>query len=229
LGIGNIIKNLDWSYLTNLLRSLLPALVCITIHEMCHGLIAYKLGDQTAKNAGRLTLNPIRHIDPFGLLMMAVFGFGWAKPVPVNMMNFKKPKNGMALVALAGPTSNMLLALVAIFLFGLIWSTGTITKFGTEMLFFLFRTAYLSICLGLLNLIPIPPLDGSKILFSILPEKAYFNLMRYEKYGLIVFVLVLWSGIISKPLTVAAQVLFQRFSEVVAPNATDLFRLFMGG
>ena len=102
---GNVMRNLDWSVPVQMLLSVIPALLCITLHELSHGFVAYKLGDNTAKDMGRLTLNPIKHLDIFGLLMMVVFKFGWAKPVPVNMRNFKHPKRGMALTALAGPAA----------------------------------------------------------------------------------------------------------------------------
>ena len=113
--LQSIWNGLDWSYLLNIVLSVVPALLCITFHEVSHGCVAYRLGDPTAKNAGRLTLNPLKHIDMMGLLMMVVFKFGWAKPVPVNMMRFRNPKRGMALTALAGPVSNVLLALVFLF------------------------------------------------------------------------------------------------------------------
>ena len=105
-----------------MLLAVIPALVCITFHEVSHGFVAYKLGDSTAKDAGRLTLNPIKHIDIFGLLMMVVFKFGWAKPVPINMNNFKNPKGGMAITALAGPVSNVLLAAVVLLIYGLLYT-----------------------------------------------------------------------------------------------------------
>lgn len=110
--LQSIWRGLDWSVLTNLLLSVVPALICITLHELAHGYVAYRLGDDTAKRAGRLTLNPLRHIDIMGLLMMIVFKFGWAKPVPVNMWKFKNPKKGMAITAAAGPIANLLIALV---------------------------------------------------------------------------------------------------------------------
>ena len=119
--LQSIWYGLDWSYLLNIVLSVVPALLCITFHEVSHGWVAYRLGDPTAKNAGRLTLNPLKHIDMMGLLMMVVFKFGWAKPVPVNMMRFRNPKRGMALTALAGPASNVLLALVFLFLYGLLY------------------------------------------------------------------------------------------------------------
>ena len=117
----NIWKNLDWTVPVQMVMNILPSLLCITLHELSHGYVAYLLGDTTAKDAGRLTLNPIKHIDIMGLLMMVVFRFGWAKPVPVNMYRFKNPKKGMAVTALAGPVCNLLLAGVFLFLYGLLY------------------------------------------------------------------------------------------------------------
>ena len=116
----NIWKNLDWTVPVQIVMNILPSLLCITLHELSHGYVACRLGDTTAKDAGRLTLNPIKHIDIMGLLMMVVFRFGWAKPVPVNMYRFKNPKKGMAVTALAGPACNFLLAGVFLFLYGLL-------------------------------------------------------------------------------------------------------------
>ena len=110
--LHDIWNGLDWSVLTNLLLSIIPALVCITLHELAHGYVAYRLGDDTAKRAGRLTLNPLKHIDIMGLAMMVIFKFGWAKPVPVNMWKFKNPKKGMAITAAAGPLSNIIIAVI---------------------------------------------------------------------------------------------------------------------
>ena len=118
--LQSIWNGLDWSYLLNIVLSVVPSLLCITFHETCHGLVAYWLGDPTAKRAGRLTLNPLRHIDIGGLLMMALFRFGWAKPVPVDMRYFKHPKRDMALTAAAGPLSNVLLAYLAVLLYGVL-------------------------------------------------------------------------------------------------------------
>ena len=176
------------------------ALLCITFHESCHGLTALWLGDKTAKNQGRLSLNPLRHVDIPGLVMMAVFKFGWAKPVPVNMRNFKKPKWGMALTALAGPLSNVLLAFLALlFAYGITTFTGE-NGIWEYLLLFFFYTAVLSCGLAVFNLIPIPPLDGSKVLFAFLPERAYEKLMRYEKYGMILLFVLLFTGTLDAPL-----------------------------
>ena len=181
-----------------MLLAVIPALVCITFHEVSHGFVAYKLGDNTAKDAGRLTLNPIKHIDIFGLLMMVVFKFGWAKPVPINMNNFKNPKGGMAITALAGPVSNVLLAAVFLLIYGFLYTPlAAAGTFGEVIGNMLYLTAYLSCALAVFNIIPISPLDGSKVLFSFLPEKAYYTLMRYEMIGMVVLLFIVWSGAFS--------------------------------
>lgn len=190
--LQSIWNGLDWSYLLNIVLSVVPALLCITFHEVSHGWVAYRLGDPTAKNAGRLTLNPLKHIDMMGLLMMVVFKFGWAKPVPVNMMRFRNPKRGMALTALAGPVSNVLLALVFLFLYGLLYRALYSVQFLLDMIWL---TAYISLALAIFNIIPVSPLDGSKVLFAFLPDRAYMTLMRYEKYGMLVLFVLVWLGV----------------------------------
>ena len=186
--MSEIFRNLDWSYLTDLLIQLIPALLCIMIHEICHGAAAYALGDRTAATQGRLSLNPLRHIDWFGLVMLAAFHFGWAKPVSVDMRNFRHPKRDMALTALAGPASNFILAALALFLFGLFYRDLYTSGAGRFFIRLLQYLAILSISLGLFNLIPIPPLDGSKVLFSFLPDRAYIRLMVLEKYGMFLLI-----------------------------------------
>ena len=189
--LQSIWRGLDWSVLTNLLLSVVPALLCITLHELAHGYVAYRLGDDTAKRAGRLTLNPLRHIDIMGLLMMIVFKFGWAKPVPVNMWKFKNPKKGMAITAAAGPIANLLIALVFLFLYGFLFALlhrpGRSLNWLLEMLYI---TAYLSVALAIFNIIPIPPLDGSKVLFSCISDRSYTKLMYYERYGMIILLVL---------------------------------------
>lgn len=188
-------QGLDWSVVTTALLSVIPILICLTVHELAHGTAAYALGDDTAKRMGRLTLNPLRHIDPIGFIMLLVARFGWAKPVPVDMRNFKRPKLGMAITALAGPVSNFLLAAL-VFLFqvplGRLFQSGGAGAYVAESLVFL---GYISVFLGVFNLIPIPPLDGSKILFSLLPNSAYYRLMYYERYGMILLFALIWFGL----------------------------------
>ncbi len=179
--------------------SVIPALLCITLHEWSHGYAAYRLGDTTAKEQGRLTLNPIRHMDLWGLLSMVVFHFGWAKPVPVNMYRFRKPKQGMAITALAGPLANLLISVVFLLLYGFFYLplSRANSSVASDVLTMLQTTAYLSLALGVFNLLPIPPLDGSKILFSVLPDRAYQKLMRYERYGTVVLFFLIMAGSLS--------------------------------
>ena len=191
--LTNLWDALDFGSLESILLRVAAVFLCLTIHETCHGLAAYALGDPTAKRAHRLSLNPLRHIDWLGLIMMVVAGFGWAKPVPVNPNYFKKPKQGMALTALAGPVSNFVLALLALLCARLVYHQyGALWDFIFDLLL---TTAYLSIGLGLFNLIPISPLDGSKVLFAFLPDSAYEKLMRYEKYGMIALLILVWLGV----------------------------------
>lgn len=186
-------NSLDFSAMLSALMRLLAVFLCLTVHETCHGLAAYVLGDPTAKREHRLSLNPLHHIDWVGLACMLVAGFGWAKPVPVDMRYFKKPKQGMALTALAGPASNFALSLLVLTGARLLYyQSGAVLDYVYD---FLLTTAYLSVGLGLFNLIPISPLDGSKVLFSFLPDAAYETLMRYEKYGMLVLMALVWLGV----------------------------------
>lgn len=179
------------------------SLLAITVHETSHGYAAYRLGDPTAKRQGRLTLNPLRHVDLWGLAMMALFRFGWAKPVPVDPRYFKKPKAGMALTALAGPASNVLLAYAATVLTDC--TLFFYLRFQREWLYpvyvFLTYLALINAGLAVFNLIPIPPLDGSKVLFAVLPDSAYAWLMRYERWGMLLLMLLLTLGVIDTPLS----------------------------
>lgn len=197
----NVIKNLDWESILSMLLSVIPVLVCITIHECCHGLCALALGDTTAKDMGRLSLNPLKHFDILGFIMLITVGFGWAKPVPVDMRKFAEPKRGMALTALAGPVSNILLAIVMLFIYGVLFDALCDTTVGYYVLVTVLQTAYLSVSLTVFNIIPIPPLDGSKVLFSLISDKAYSKLMRYERYGMLILVVLLMTDVLSGPLS----------------------------
>ena len=179
------------------------SLLCITFHETCHGLAAYRLGDNTAKRMGRLSLNPLKHVDLMGLIMMALFRFGWAKPVPVDMRNFKNPKAGMALTALAGPVSNVVLAYAAVVLCNFVMFLAD--RLGSTWLLlalaqFFVYVEIISAGLAVFNVFPIPPLDGSKVLFALLSDRVYDRLMRYEKYGMGLLMVLLVTGVIDRPL-----------------------------
>ena len=182
-------EQFNWSTLLDAVMRMAGILLCLTVHETCHGLAALVLGDPTAKRQNRLSLNPLKHIDWLGLAAMFICGFGWAKPVQVDMRSFKNPRRGMALTALAGPVSNFLLALAL--LFGASVLSGLPANAVVyEGFYFLIDTAVLSIGLGLFNLVPIPPLDGSKVLFSLLPERTYYTLMRYEHLGMLALLVI---------------------------------------
>ena len=174
---------------------LIPAvLIALMFHELAHGLVAYWLGDDTAKRAGRLTLNPLDHLDPLGTLCMIFFGFGWAKPVPVNTSRFRHRKVGMALTALAGPLANFLLSFVLIFIALLMQTLSPGNQILLALSRFFIQTGQLSVCLGVFNLIPIPPLDGSRVLQVLLPNKIYYKLYRYEAYFQIGLIVLLFLG-----------------------------------
>lgn len=224
--IQSIWDGFDFTYLFSILLGVIPSLVCITLHELSHGLVAYKLGDDTAKRAGRLTLNPLKHLDPVGLLMMLVFHVGWAKPVPVNMFRFKNPKRGMAITALAGPVSNIIIAIVFLFLYGVGYIPLGFSAFGNYILTMLELTAYISLGLAVFNLIPVSPLDGSKVLFSLMSDEKYYKLMRYEKYGSIIMFALVATGALGKPLSVAIDWLFTRLLPIAQGGCDMVYYLF---
>ncbi len=175
---------------------LVPALLAVILHEVAHGYVAEKFGDPTARLLGRLTLNPVRHLDPIGTLAVFVFGFGWARPVPVNAGNFRRPRRDMIWVALAGPLTNLLLALCsALLLKGLSLLEGA--GLGSSQYFMQIIkplrmmagfSLYINVLLGVFNLLPVPPLDGGRILTGILPERQANLISRLEPFG---FVLIL--------------------------------------
>ena len=190
--------------IVNLLLSLPIILLSLTIHEVAHGYVAYKCGDRTAYNLGRLTLNPLKHLDPIGVVCMLIFGYGWAKPVPVNTRNFDNPKKGMAITAAAGPLANLIMGVLSAVLYG----------FFTVFHVYLFYTAggsFITTCIEIVstlcllgalynfmfmafNLIPIPPFDGSRLALAFLPPRTYFKLMQYERqimFGMLIALLVL--------------------------------------
>lgn len=213
--LSNLWSALDFGSMLDMVLRLAAVLLCLTVHETCHGLAAYALGDPTARRAHRLSLNPLRHIDWFGLLMMFAAGFGWAKPVPVNPNYFKKPKQGMALTALAGSVSNFLLALLTLLAARIFCDVAAYSETNQRILDFLLMVAVLSIGLGLFNLVPIPPLDGSKVLFAVLPDRAYDWLMRNERYGMLLLFALVFFDVGSNALSKTIQWVFDLFCRMV--------------
>lgn len=187
---------------TYILASIVVIFVTMPFHEFAHAFVATKLGDRTARYQGRLTLNPLSHIDYIGALGIILFGFGWARPVPVNPAAFKNPKRDMALTALAGPVMNLILAFVGSFFtyaFMSLYLNNAIIAFAYISMFF---SAFSSLNIGLavFNLIPIPPLDGWKIMGILLPAKTYWKIMSYERYISFALILIVFTGILDVPI-----------------------------
>ncbi len=205
------------------IAAVLFVIFCILpLHEYAHGLVAYKLGDPTAKNSGRLTLNPLASIDPIGALLILLFGFGYAKPVPVNPWFFKRPKLGMALVAFAGPFANVLAAIVGGIVYNLI-----VVIFGTMpflLYVFLYYYIVINVSLAAFNLLPIPPLDGSKILAAVLPNSVVSKMYRYQQFFMIGLMMLLFTGILDIPLNYLRDAVYS-FAMWIADLPFKLFGL----
>lgn len=175
--------------LIELLFSVIAVFVCMTVHECSHGLVSMWLGDPTAKRAGRLSFNPLRHLDWVGALCMLLFRFGWAKPVPINPNYYKNFRFGTVLVSIAGPISNILLAFLVLFVYGIV---QVFIPVHDLVFSFVLTMVYMNLGLAVFNCIPIPPLDGSKVVFALLPEKAYRFVLRYERYGFMILILLIY-------------------------------------
>lgn len=202
----------------NLFARVFVMFCVLPIHEFAHALVATKLGDQTARLSGRLTLNPLAHLDFFGALMMIIAGFGYAKPVPVNMNNFKKRKLYMALTAAAGPFSNLLVALVFSFLYCAVYKFGSVTQGSAAQIasiFFMYVVS-INVSLAVFNFIPVPPLDGSRILTAILPDRYYYKIMQYERYIVYaVFALIIF-GALDTPMAVVSTAVMRLLFKIAA-------------
>lgn len=197
---------------------LVPGLLAIVLHEIAHGYVAERLGDPTARMLGRLTLNPLKHIDPFGLVVLFLVGFGWARPVPVNALNFKRPRQDMVWVALAGPVTNLVLAGVSAVLLRLFFMVsldvpqlGSVAStMGEPLILMAGFSLYINLLLAALNLLPVPPLDGGRVVSGLLPEAQAQWLARVEPFGffiliVLVFVTPLWDKALLPAVSFAAQ------------------------
>lgn len=194
---------LQYDRLLTMLVMALAALLAICLHEISHGCAAYLMGDDTAKRMGRLSPNPIKHVDILGLLLLVTAHFGWAKPVPIDARSFKKPKQGMAITALAGPVMNILITAVGMMLYsGALCLTDALggPAWMDYVLLFFYYLYNLSAGLAMFNLLPIPPLDGSKVVFAILPNQIYGTILKYERYGFLVLCALVWMNVLDGPL-----------------------------
>lgn len=191
--------------LIEILACLLIVFLILPFHEWAHGFVAYKLGDNTAKYQGRLSFNPLAHFDPIGALCLLLFNFGWAKPVPVNPRNFKNPKAGMALTALAGPLANVVAALLGGLLFNLVVFISPLAMYSSSgfwyyIVLFLYYYIAINAALAVFNLVPIPPLDGSKILFMFLPDRIVYMLSKNQMIFFLLIYVLMFTGILTGPL-----------------------------
>lgn len=208
----------DVSFLEMLISlcAIIFVLFCtLPIHEWAHAKVATMLGDDTPRLTGRLTINPLKHLDPIGSLMILLVGFGYAKPVQVNMRNFKNPRVGMAITAFAGPLSNLIMSFLFLLLFN-IFSVFYIKSgaaiLNSMMVFFSFA-AIINIGLGVFNLLPIPPLDGSRILTLLIPSKYYYKIMQYERYIMYAVLFLIFTGVLTKPLSVLVRLIYLLISK----------------
>ncbi|MBE6584142.1 MAG: site-2 protease family protein [Ruminococcaceae bacterium] len=185
----------------SILLTLPVVLIALSFHEASHAFVAHKLGDRTAYNLGRMTFNPLKHIDPIGFLCMLVFGYGWAKPVPINTRNFKNPRRGMALTAIAGPISNLLLGAISAVLFAIVSfmnmlyapqlaTMGLMSNVMNVLMIFFYFGGMMNFTLAVFNMIPLPPFDGSRFFSLFLPKKWYFSIMKYERYTMIIVLVI---------------------------------------
>ncbi len=210
-------------FITYAISALVVIFLTMPVHEFAHAFAANKLGDPTAKYMGRLSINPLRHIDWLGAACILLFGFGWAKPVPINSRYFKRGKTDVAITAFAGPLSNLVVAFASMILMFLLAFILGDSSFIVYVVTFFNYVAIININLAVFNLVPIPPLDGSKILAAVLPNNLYYKLMQYERYISIIVLVLLYTGILSTPLSIVSGAVYNGFFDIL--NA--IFTLFI--
>ena len=210
----------------NLCARLFVMFCILPMHEFAHAFVATKLGDQTARLSGRLTLNPLAHLDPFGALLIIIAGFGYAKPVPVNPRNFKNQKTGMAITAVAGPISNLIMSFIfmacncAVFKF----SYPVSGSFSYAIAYFFMYASQINISLAVFNLLPVPPLDGSRILRLLIPDRQYYKIAQYERYFVYAVLILVLTGILDTPMSIVSSF----FSKAFLKAAAAIFGLSVG-
>lgn len=203
----------DLSFST-IIYSVITVFIALTFHEFAHGWVAYRLGDDTASLQGRLTFNPIKHLDPIGALMLIFFGFGWAKPVPVNPLRFRgNRKRGMMLVAASGPISNLILALLSAFIIRFLLSG--ILPMNTLFVNFFYYFMQVNVILAIFNLIPLPPLDGWRVVGGLVPAKYYFRLQQISQYSLIIIMILSFTGVLGMIIGPVANVIFSGLLAII--------------
>jgi Zn-dependent protease len=208
--------NQAMNWLLNLLLSLPAILLSLSLREMCRGYVALKLGDPTAKISGRLSMNPLQHIDPIGFIMLLFFHVGWSKPFVIDYRNLKNPKRDIALISLAGPLSNLILSFIAVFVYVFLIRIGLAFSIMESALFWgalqvVYYVAIIGLGLSVFHFLPIPPLDGSKILFAFLPYHIVHKILRYERYISFVLLLLLFLDILSVPINAIVSFFFNLF------------------